>query len=262
MFVVLECCASANRTLSLAELVERTGFPKSTLHRLCWKLVELGALDSGDQGFVVGTKLFALGSMSPQLRRMRAMSMPYMHDLVVRTGWVANLAVLSDGRALVAEEVYGAAPPLPKVMGSSVPLHASAVGKALLAGTPPDERDALLAALRLPPLTAHTIVREAQLREQLAEIERTGIATSRQEYRMGTSAVASPVIVDGRVLAALALIGPHHEASLRPHGQAVRSGASRLAKALARPPLPRRPDLPAARAVRNADAQPPLTSGN
>jgi DNA-binding IclR family transcriptional regulator len=237
MFEVLERCASSTQPLSLVDLVERTGFPKSTLHRVCWKLVELGALESSDRGFAIGTKLFALGSMSPELRRMRAMSMPYLHDLVVRTGWVGNLAVLSDGRALIAEEVYGPAPTLPKLMGSSVPLHASAVGKALLAGAPTAEREALLASLRMKPCTGRTIVREAHLRDQLAEIERTGIATSRQEYRMGTSAVASPVIVEGRALAALALIGPHHEASLRPHGQAVRHAACRLSQALARPPV-------------------------
>lgn len=237
MFVVLESCAATGRTLTLAELAGQTGFPKSTLHRICWKLVELGALESRDHGFAIGTKLFALGSMSPQLRRMRAMSMPYLHDLVVRTGWMGNLAVLSDGRALIAEEVYGTAPSLPKVIGSTVPLHASAVGKALLAGTSAEERDALLATLRLSPFTGHTIVREDELREQLAEIERTGVAISRQEYRIGTSGVASPVIVDGRVRAALALIGPHHEASLRPHGEAVRRSARRLARALARPPV-------------------------
>jgi DNA-binding IclR family transcriptional regulator len=234
MFVVLERCATSNRPLSLADLVQRTGYPKSTLHRVCWKLVELGALESTDRGFAIGTKLFALGSMSPELRRLRAMSMPYMHQLVVESGWVANLAVLSDERALIAEEVYGATPTLPKVMGATLPLHASAVGKALLACQPEERRRALIEDMCLRPFTGKTIVREDRLLAQLEEIACTGIAISREEWRYGTSAVASPVLADGEPIAALALIGPHHEDSLLRNGQAVRRAAAHLGRTLAR----------------------------
>src|SRR3954471_179194 len=99
LFSVLESCASSSRALTLVDLVDRTGLPKTTLHRTCWKLVELGALEHDAEGFRVGTKLFALGSMSPRLRRLRVIGMPYLHDLVAVTGRVANLAVLSEGRA-------------------------------------------------------------------------------------------------------------------------------------------------------------------
>jgi DNA-binding IclR family transcriptional regulator len=238
MFVVLDLCAASPAPLSLNDLVQRTGFPKSTLHRVCWKLVELGALENSERGFAIGAKLFALGSMSPELRRLRAMSMPYLHQLVVRTGWIANLGVLSGDRALVVDEVFGAGPPLPRMLGATLPLHASALGKALLAGCPVEQQEQLASEIVLRPYTGHTIVRQDRLRRQLELAARTGIAYSRQEWRIGTSGVASPVMADGEPLAALALVGPHRESSLRPNGQAVSLAARRLGEALERSRLP------------------------
>src|ERR1044071_7040178 len=86
LFSVLESCASSPRALTLADLVERTGLPKTTLHRTCWKLVERGALENDGDGSRIATKLFALGSRSPTLRRLRVIGMPYLHDLVAVTG--------------------------------------------------------------------------------------------------------------------------------------------------------------------------------
>ena len=43
--VVLEHCAASSRPLTLTELAARTGLPKTTLHRVCWKLEELGLLN-------------------------------------------------------------------------------------------------------------------------------------------------------------------------------------------------------------------------
>src|SRR6266487_162934 len=82
VFAVLESCAGSSHPLTLVDLVERTGLPKTTLHRMCWKLVELGMLEHAQDGFRIGTKLFALGSMNPGLRRLRAIAMPYLHTLV------------------------------------------------------------------------------------------------------------------------------------------------------------------------------------
>src|SRR3954469_5455946 len=107
IFTVLETCARSHTTLTLSDLVARTGLPKTTLHRVCWKLVELGALEHSERGFNVGTKLFALGSMHPALRRLRSAAMPHLLELSAGTGYMANLAVMNERRALLLEEVYG-----------------------------------------------------------------------------------------------------------------------------------------------------------
>lgn len=216
LFAVIESCAMSSRSLSLAELAERTGMAKTTLHRSCWKLVELGMLEHGADGFRVGTKLYALGCMNPELRLLRVLAMPYMHELVAATGRVVNLAVLSDRRALLVDEVFGTvAPEMPKMMGVRMPLHATAIGKALLLGRPAEEIDAVIGTGVLRPYTQHTIVRPELFREHLAAAAADGVVFSRQEWRLGTSAVGVPIARDGEVVAAIALIGPLDEGKLR-----------------------------------------------
>jgi DNA-binding IclR family transcriptional regulator len=237
VFVVLESCAASNRALSLAELVDRTGLPKTTLHRTCWKLVELGMLEHRDDGFGIGTKLFALGSMNPQLRRLRAVGMPYLHALVGHSNCVVNLAVLSDRRALIVEEVFsGQVPSVRRMAGATMPLHATAIGKALLSGLPDAELDEVLGETALRPFTRRTLVRPNLLREQLEVIRETGVAFSREEWRMGTSGLAAPVFVEGEVVAAVAVVGLPDDTLMRQLAQPVRRTAEALGRALAPAP--------------------------
>jgi IclR family transcriptional regulator, acetate operon repressor len=233
VFVVLESCAASPRALSLVDLVERTGLPKTTLHRLCWKLVELGMLEHHGGGFRISTKLFALGSMNTELRRLRAVAMPQLHGLVARTGWATNLAVPADGRALIVEEVYGAtAHEMRRMVGARLPLHATAVGKALLCGLSDDELDEVIGDGMLRPFTRATIVRPSLLREQLETIRHTGVAYSHEEWSLGTSGVASPVVVCGTVVAAVATVGPPGAAGMRRCADAVRHAAASVGQAL------------------------------
>jgi IclR family transcriptional regulator, acetate operon repressor len=233
VFLVLEACAASNRSLSLAELVQRTGMPKTTLHRVCWKLVEHEMLEHDDEGFRVGTKVFALGSMNPWLRRLRAISMPFLQELVARSGWVVNLAILSNRRALIVEEVFGdAMPSIARMGGTTMPLHATAIGKALLCGLDPGDLDELVGTQALRPFTGRTIVRPALLREHLAGVRRSGVAFSHEEWRMGTSGVASPVVADRRVVAAVALVGVPDAATMRRLAHPVRAAADGVGRAL------------------------------
>jgi DNA-binding IclR family transcriptional regulator len=235
LFTVLEACSTSRRPLTLADLGELTGLPKTTLHRVCWKLVDLHVLEHCASGFRVGPRLYALGAMSPELQRLRAIGMPYLHVLVAHTGWVANLGVLCDGRALVVDEVSGfeRLPPRERMVGRRMPLHATALGKALLAFAPADMREAVLEPAVLKPFTRQTVVRTSLLREQLDDVVRRGYALSHEELRTGVSGVAAPVFADGELTAAIALVGPPDEAALRRLSGHVRLAAQRFGEALA-----------------------------
>lgn len=233
LFAVIESCARSPHPLSLADLVDRTGLPKTTLHRSCWKLVELGMLEHGPGGFQVGTKMYALGCMNPELRRLRVLGMPYMHELVAATGRVVNLAILSDRRALLVDEVFGSvAPAMPKMMGAGMPLHATAIGKALLLGRSPEEVDAKIGTGMLRAYTKHTIVRPELFREHLAAAAEDGVVFSRQEWRLGTSGLGTAIVADGVPAAAIAMIGPFSESELRALAKPLQRAAAHFGAGL------------------------------
>lgn len=240
VFAVLEVCAACSRGLSLAELVDRTGMPKTTLHRVCRQLVELGMLERTETGFEIGTKLFALGGMNPLLRQLRASSMPLLHGLVQDTGMTANLAILSDDRALVVEEVYGGrTPALRRLVGGGLPLHATAIGKALFAGLPDDELDRRLDVAVLRPCTRNTVVRPNLFRQQIARARSVGVTFSHEEWILGVSGVASPVVIDGRLVCGVSVVGKLTPGQLAGLAVPVRRAATWLQRALesANPPV-------------------------
>jgi DNA-binding IclR family transcriptional regulator len=234
VFDVLESCAGSSRSLTLVDLVARTGLPKSTVHRVCRKLVELGMLSHDAAGFRIGTRLFALGNMNADLRRLRAIAMPHLYHLVDRTGWTATLAVADGDQALIIEElgVNTATMSAPSRVGERVPLYATAVGKALLANFDQADANALLGERLLTPYTPTTVVRPNLLLDQLGLIRQTGVAFSHEEWTRGTSAVASPVFVAGELIAAVAAVGPPGESGLRQRAELVRATAHRLGTAL------------------------------
>lgn len=242
--MVLQSCGATDRSLTLADLVELTGLPKTTLHRVCWKLVELGLLERSGGGFRTGTKLFELGGMNPRLRALRATAMPFMHTLASRTAAAVNLAVQCDSRALIVDEVFaGRTPHTTRMVGSPMPLHATAIGKALLSGVSDAELDLLLGEGLLRPYTRWTVVRPNLLREQLAQVRRTGAAFSHEEWQLGTAGVAAPVYSHGEVVAAIAVITTPDETLLGDAAQLLRAAAGRITVSLDAPaPLPGHPD--------------------
>jgi DNA-binding IclR family transcriptional regulator len=235
VFAVLESCAASRRTVSLADLAQMTGLPKSTLHRLCWKLESLGALEHYQDGFRIGPKLFALGAMNPTVQRLRTAGMPFLYELSTATGHVSNLAILQDGQVLLIDEVFAAEKPVPRMVGAMLPLHATALGKALLASQPVRVRRALVGTELLPAFTRHTIIRPNILLDHLEVIARTGISYSRDEWRLGFAGVAASLPGDGRLSAALALVGIPRTIEVESYAQPVRAAADGLAAALKHP---------------------------
>jgi DNA-binding IclR family transcriptional regulator len=233
IFAIVEICAAAGRPLGLPELVAETGLPKSSLHRICTRLTELGALDADGSRYEVGVGLFALGSLNPRLRRLRVIAMPYLHELVAHSGWVANLAVLRGGRALLVDEVFGPRTAIPKLIGATLPLHATALGKALIAGQDPARAAELIATVPLRRFTTRTVASRKALRAQIATIAAGEPAVSREEWRLGTVGVAVPIRAGGETVAALALIGGRGERGIERVRGPLLAAARDLGAALA-----------------------------
>jgi DNA-binding IclR family transcriptional regulator len=235
VFEVLDTCATSRRTVSLAELARTTGVPKSTLHRVCRKLTSLGALEQHPDGYRIGPKLFALGALNPTVQRLRTASMPFLYELASTTGLVSNLAIMQDGRALLVDEVFAAEKPFPRMVGALLPLHATALGKALLAAQPAPVRRELVGRQLLTAFTPNTIVRPNVLLDQLDVIARRRVAYSREEWRLGFAGVAASVFADDKLVGALALVGIPSALEVERYSGAVRGAADRMAEALKRP---------------------------
>ena len=193
--------------LTLSQLAGRAGLPLTTTHRLVADLVEGGALERRPDGaYVVGRRMWALGLLAPVSLGLRDVSLPFLQDLSATTGENAHIAVRDGVWALYVERISGQqSVPIVSRSGSRLPLHATAVGKVLLAHAPDD---VVAEVLRNPRrLTDRTVVEPARLLRQLGTVRRRGYALTTEEMSVGTVSIAVPVLAaDGQVLAALGVV--------------------------------------------------------
>lgn len=198
-----------HRSLNLSELSRAADLPLATAHRLVAELCDWGALvrrESGD--YVIGRRLWRVGLLAPMETGLREIASPFLHDLYAATGATVHLAVRDGTTALYLDRVAGhASVPVISDVGVRLPLHATGVGKILLAHAPRDVRE--LVQRRLPRLTPYTVTQPGVLARQLDRVAVDGYATTVEEMTLGACSVAVPVRTDGQVVAALGVVVPH-----------------------------------------------------
>jgi DNA-binding IclR family transcriptional regulator len=146
---------------------------------------------------------------------------------------MSNLAVLHDGKALVIDALYTPQPALPRLVGGALPLHCTAVGKAIAASLESGEREKLLGDGPLPPATWRTIVRPTLLREHLGRVADEGLAVSDEEFITGICGVAAAFGVRGRATVAIGYVGSGNRTVVNRVSGPVRDAAAALRRALA-----------------------------
>jgi DNA-binding IclR family transcriptional regulator len=231
-FAILHALRSAETGLTRAQIARRTGLPMTTVHRLATELRRHGALEMTDGGaYRIGPWLWELGTLSSTIAQLRELAIPFMEDLYEATHENVQLAVLGGYDALFIERIRGprSVPILTRV-GGRLPLHATGVGKALLAFAAPQFVEQVIAR-GLLELTPHTITDPDELRRDLAEVRRNGYAITREEMTLGTVSVAAPIRgPDEEVVGAISLVVDARGANVHRLAPAVRTAAMGLSR--------------------------------
>lgn len=241
---VLQAFRPHGGALTLPALVERTGLPKPTVHRLAEALVGLGLLERLSIGYRPGLGLFELGELVPVKVDLREAALPFMQDLYEATHETVHLGVRDDLDVVYAEKIRGhGGVDVPSRVGGRLPLSSTGVGKALLAHA---ETDVVAAVLSRPlrGLTEHSVTDPDRLAAELTEIRRTGLAYDREEATLGVGCVAAPVLVHGRGVAALSITLPAERITTAGLAPAVLAVSRALGRSLARVPATSLPGPP------------------
>ena len=215
---VLDAFDAAAPRLTLTEIAERSGTPLTTTHRLLAELTDWGALSRRADGrYEIGRKLWDLGLLAPVQLELRQVAAPFLLDVHTATRDTVHLAVRDGPSALYVERISGReSVPVVSQVGSRLPLHATGVGKVLLAAAPDEVLERMLGALTRE--TRHTIADPPRLRREIAEVRRRRYARTAEEMSLGTLSVAVPVRVERpagpAVVAALGVVVPSHRRDL------------------------------------------------
>jgi DNA-binding IclR family transcriptional regulator len=235
---VLEALDRSSTGLQLREIAEQTGVHKCTAYRFLAHLESEGYLFRDDDGaYVVGPKLARLGAGVSYHATLRKISRPVLSSLLKATNETVNLGVM-DGHDVLYLDVMESPHTFRMVSqpGLHRPLNSTALGKAMLAFLPAEQREEILPTLTFTPLTPRTIPNLARLRRELTRTAQQGFAIDDQEADMGARCVAAPILDErGKIAGAISVSGPTTRISkekVQIYALAVKKGARMISARL------------------------------
>lgn len=193
--------------LTLSQISRATGLPVATVFRLAAELVEGGFLQRDESNFYsLGVKLWEMGLLTPVHGRLREIAMPFLLNLQYETRETVQLAVCDGLDAVYVEKLTSEiSVPIQSRIGARIPLHATAVGQVLLAYADSQLIDQIV-DLPLTKYTDNTITTKKNLLRELSNVRDRGYSYSRGEYVAGSVSIAAPVIVNGKIEAAMGVV--------------------------------------------------------
>jgi DNA-binding IclR family transcriptional regulator len=232
---------TTGRGHALVDLARQAGLPTSTAHRLARELTDRHLLERTDDGeFRVGLPLRMLCGEVAERPTLRERGPFVVDDLCEATRSTTRLGVLDDLEVAYIERLPGHRPVSTFSAAARLPVHATALGRALLAFAPPQVVRMVLAPT-LPAFTSATPTTAEQLHRALQCVRLHGLSLSCGELQPRTCAVAAPVLGPcGTAIAALEVQVPTLEsATMRRVVPALVLAARGLARELGGEPRPR-----------------------
>lgn len=198
--------------LTLSELSRRSGVSASTVHRILLTLESRAYVQHDmERGlWLVGVGAFKTGSAFLRNRRVANMGRATMHALMEASGETVNLGIEDNGEVVFISQVesHDTLRAFFRA-GSRGAMHASGVGKALLAELPEHRVRQICAFRRLERFTEHTITDLGALLQELAEGRRNGWALDDEERSLGMRCVAAPIFNEhAEAIAGVSVSGP------------------------------------------------------
>lgn len=210
-FQILEELSRAD-LLGLREVTLTTGIPKSTVFRILSTLVDLGYVTrEANRNYRISPSLGLLVRDGAANEALRRRALPLMLELRDKYGETVNLGVRHQFDKVTYLEVVPSefALRLQESRGASVPAHASALGKAILAFSPQEVLQDLLRNHKLESITEHTISDPDAFLQELKRVRNAGVAFDRGEGSMLAICVGAPILdANGTAIAAMSISGP------------------------------------------------------
>jgi DNA-binding IclR family transcriptional regulator len=206
---ILKTLASGPRRLGVTELAQRLDLAAPTVHGLLQTLQVHGFVEQDrDSGkYQLGAGLLQLGNSYLDLNELRARALVNAERLSTRADAAVRVGVRHGATVIVVHHVFRPDATLQILeVGAQMPVHASALGKAILAFAP----EAVVADLTvepLPKLTARTLTASG-LRAEFASIRERGVARERDEAVLGEASIAGPIFDHtGHAVGAIGVVG-------------------------------------------------------
>ncbi len=214
---MLEAVAQAAEGLSNAEISRKLNIPKSSASYILRTLETQGYLrrDAESGKYRVGLKILSLSRGALGGRDVRGIALPIMRHLTKQTGLTCHLAVLDGPDAVYIEKVEPEGfIRMDTWVGRRMRVHATSVGKAIVAHIPQPQLEQILHQSGMERRTPKTITTPSRLLKELEKVRAQGYAVDDEENNLGARCVAAPIYDDrSSIEASLGLSGTTQQVS-------------------------------------------------
>ncbi|MCI1005965.1 IclR family transcriptional regulator C-terminal domain-containing protein [Herbaspirillum sp. C7C8] len=202
---VIRAFSDSRRSLTIAQISQKTGIPRAAVRRCLHTLKQLGYADSDVNNFSLRPKILTLGYSYLSSTPLTVSAQPHLNNISRTLGESCSLAVLDDNEVLyVARSATSRVMSVALNTGSRLPAYCTSLGRAMLAHLPDEQLKAYFEKVKLRALTDKTVVSQKRLRDILAGVREQGYAVIDEELEVGLRSIAVPVRgASGNVLAAL-----------------------------------------------------------
>lgn len=207
---ILELVANSHDGITLQEIAQTMDMAKSSAFVIVHSLLELQYIkfvEHSDKKYCLDIKAFSLGMKYTSDLTLVKQCGSYLPALAEKYSKTAFLGVLNGTEVVYLYKYVGSNAQLATcAIGSSKPVHATSLGKAILAYLPKEEQVALIDKIEMTPFTPYTITSKDELLKELDIIRQRGYATENRELGEFTFCFGVPVLdYNGKVIAAISL---------------------------------------------------------
>lgn len=234
---LLEAFSIRNSRYTLAELAERTGYPKTTIHTILKTLESRGYVERVGESYALGSAVISLSQAAIANVEIRDRAAPLLRQMADELGESVYLTVPGKAHILYIYAIESSQRlEARSAIGDVAYYHSTSVGKAILAHLPPERIEQILDSVGLPRRTPTTITSRETLLEELERIKAQGFSTDHSENEPETYCVGAPVFdASHRVVGSCSVSGnsPRIVADeLERHAKVVVSTADAISKRL------------------------------
>ena len=209
---ILELFSIEKPEWGVTEISKALNIYKSNVHNVLTTLAEKGFVkkDSKTDKYKLGIKFFELGSIVIKNMDLRKIAHPYIEELSKEFNETVHLGVLDEGRVVSIEREESDKGLCSHIeIGKRIPLHCTAVGKAIMAYLSKDKVAAIVKGKGLKKYTENTIINKKELENEFKKIREQGYAVDNIEHEEGVRCVAGSIRdYTGKVIASMSISGP------------------------------------------------------
>lgn len=206
---MLEGIVELGGEAGITELATHCSVAKSTVYKHINTMEDHGLVVKHGEQYRVGLRNLDFGGVAQRYDGIYDTARPEVETLATESGELANLMFEERGRGVYVHTARGEdAVDIDTQTGRHAYLHATGLGKAILATLDSDAVDAVVEEHGLPSVTPETITDEGTLRDELDEIRADGFAYDLEEYVSGMACIARPLTTPTDRHAAISVTGP------------------------------------------------------